>query len=64
MMVEVYGEQLIKLNDVTNGIMLSNGKRLLVLHMYRAGLVSTICREYQKESSDFILHRTLDGEDF
>ena len=31
--------------------------------MYRAGLVSNICREYQKDSPDFILHGTLDGED-
>ena len=45
-------------------MLLSNGKRLVVLHMYRAGLVSNICREYQKDSPDFILVGTIDGEFF
>ena len=64
MMEVIYGKQLIQMSDETDGILLSNGKKLIVLHMHRAGLVSNVSREYQKDSPDFILLGTIDGEFF
>ena len=64
MMENVYGKQLIQMSDETNGTLLSNGKKLIVLHMCRAGLVSNICKEYQKDSPDFKLFGILDEELF
>ena len=37
-------------------------ERLIRLCMYRAGLVSNVSRECQKDSPDFVLIGTLDGK--
>ena len=61
----IYGKQCIQMSDETDGILLSNGKKLIGLHMlYRTGLVSNVSREHQKDSPDFLLIGTLDEEFF
>jgi len=59
-MEPVYGTNI--LNDGKDGIELEDGSILVVQHLFRAGLLQKQGRKYQKDSPDFILIGTLDGE--
>ena len=60
----ICGKQLIQISNETDSILLSNGKNAIVLHMCRVGLVSSVLKEYQKDSPDLILVRMIDREFF
>lgn len=59
-MEPIYGANILKTGK--DGIKLENGSILVVQHLFRAGLVEKRHRPYQKDSPDFILIGTLDGE--
>ena len=59
-----HGKQLMQMSDETDAALLSNGENLIVLHMCRAGLVSNVSKECQKDSPVFILVGTIDGDFF
>lgn len=59
-MEPIYAENLLKAGK--DGIKLQDGKVLIIHHLYRAGLLQKTGSKYQKDSPDFILIGTLDGE--
>ena len=60
-MEPIYGKNL--LEATKGGIALSDGKMLEVLHLFRAGLLQSEARPWQKASPDFLALARVDGEE-
>ena len=60
-MEPIYGRNL--LQATKGGIALSDGKMLEILHLFRAGLLQSELRPWQKASPDFLALARVDGEE-
>lgn len=60
-MESVYGEQVLD-QSKGDGILTADGKRLVVDHLFRTGLVQKRGKPHQKDSPDFVALGSLDGE--
>lgn len=60
-MEPIYGNDLLKITK--GGITLSDGKSVEIVHLFRAGLLQSVARQWQKASPDFLALARIDGEE-
>lgn len=60
-MEPIYGSNLLAMTK--GGVTLSDGKKLEIVHLFRAGLLQSVGRPWQKASPDFLALARIDGEE-